>query len=149
MKQTTNIWTWFKSLSEGWRTITILSGFVVAVAVSAVAIDHFKTKVSDASSVLKYLQKQDTIQTNRHKETTLHLKNISDSLKLEYQNQNIFQENYSHFVSSKTGSVSEWMKYMNGMKITVVEEPYVPTKAIEESKPVFKIHIEKDTIKNK
>ena len=142
--------TWFKGLSEGWRTFTILSGFVVAVATTAVAIDHFKTKVSDASSVLKYLQKQDTVQTKRFNVINLHLKHISDSLRVEYQNQGVFQENYSKFVSSKTGSVQEWMKYMNGMQVTVVQDYYIPNKSYEQVKSSFKMKIiplKNDTIK--
>ena len=141
--------TWFKGLSEGWRTITILSGFVAAVATSAVAIDHFKTKVSDAKVVISYLQKQDSISTKRFTTITTHLINISDSLKKDFTERKTLQENYSKFVSSKTGSVQEWMKYMNGMQITVVQEPYLPTKSLED-KPIFKMKIEKiDTTKMK
>ena len=161
---TNSVLTWFKGLSEGWRTITVLSGFVVTVAITAVAIDHFKTKVSDASAVLVFLQKAkiendkknhitDSIQTVRHLEINTHLNNISDSLRNEYINQNIFQTNYSHFVSSKTGSVSEWMKYMNGMQISIVQDPYIPNKSLEEVKPSYKIHIiplnKNDTINRK
>ena len=142
---------WFKGLSEGWRTITILSGFVIAVATAAVAIDHFKTKVSDAGAVIVYLQKartesdkrehvKDSIDAKRYNEIDFHLGHISDSLRYEFESQKTFQDNYSRFVSVKTGSVQEWMKYMEGMQVTIVQSPPGTSKSLND-KPNFKIHI--------
>lgn len=151
------IFNWFKGLSEGWRTVTILSGFVVTVAVTAVTIDHFKTKVTDASAVIDYLKKdsvarnkrehiKDSIETKRHEEINSHLNHISDSLKKDFVARDIFQDNYSHFVWDKFGS--EWMKYMNGMSVTVVQAPYEPSKYFDDRKPEYKIKFEKtDTTK--
>jgi hypothetical protein len=148
MEQKFNILTWFKGLSEGWRTITILSGFIVAVATTAIAIDHFKTKVANVGSVISYLQKQDSISTKRFTEITNHLINISDSLKKDFDERKVFQNNYSHLLWDKFGS--EWMKYMNGMQVTVIQEPYLPTKSLDNQKPVFKMRIEKiDTTKHR
>jgi hypothetical protein len=158
MEKNSNILAWFKSLSEGWKAITILSGFVVTIAITAVAIDHFKTKVSDAGAVLTYLQKdkidrdkrehiKDSLETKRQEEINSHLSDISDSLKKDFVARDIFQDNYSRFVWDKFGK--EWMKYMNGMQVTIVQNPPEPTKSFDQVKPGFKIHVEQDTIKKR
>jgi hypothetical protein len=154
MKSKFDIWQWFVSLSNGWKTIVLLFGFVVFVITTTLAVNGFRTKVINASVVLNYLQRQDTIAKARFDAITLHLDHISDSLRKEYENQTNFQTNYSNFVSSKTGSVAEWMKYMNGMQITVVQQPYEPNKSMDKSmepvKPVYKMVIQKiDTTKKK
>ncbi|MDD5565041.1 MAG: hypothetical protein PHQ91_15115, partial [Thermoanaerobaculaceae bacterium] len=126
---------------------------VLFVITTTLAVNGFMTKVINAGAVLNYLQHQDTIAKIRFDAITLHLNHISDSLRTEYENQSVFQTNYSNFVSSKTGSVKEWMKYMNGMQITLVPEPGEPTKSLEKSldqpRQKFKMIIEKDTTKKK
>jgi hypothetical protein len=153
------IYSWFKGLSEGARIALSLVSFTVLVVGATLAIDHFKTKVTDAGSVLDYLQKdsiardkrehiKDSIETKRHEDINSHLNHISDSLKKDFVARGIFQDNYSRFVWEKFGK--EWMKYMNGMSVTVVQTPYEPSKSFEQSKPEFKIMIEKaDTTKKK
>jgi hypothetical protein len=71
---------------------------------------------------------------------------LSDRLKRDSINGNIFQNNYSRLLWDKFGN--EWMKYMDGMQVTIIQEAYEPTKSFDQ-KPVFKMHIEQDTTKKK
>jgi hypothetical protein len=153
------IYIWFKGLSEGARIVLSLVSFTLLVIGATLAIDHFKTKVTDVGAVIDYLKKdsiardkrehfKDSVETKRHAEINSHLDHISDSLKKDFVARDIFQANYSHFVWDKFGN--EWMKYMNGMSVTVVQSPYDPSKYFEERKPEYKIMIEKvDTTKRK
>jgi hypothetical protein len=158
MGKNSNILNWFKGLSEGWKTITILSGFVVTVAMTAIGIDHFKNKIADESAVINYLKKdsiardkrehiKDSVETKRHEEINSQLSHISDSLKKDFVARDIFQDNYSRFVWDKFGN--EWMRYMNGMQVTIIQNSSEPSKSFDQVKPSFKIHIEQDTTKKR
>jgi hypothetical protein len=152
------IFNWFKGLSEGWRTLTIVGGFVGTVIITTLAVEHFRVKVADASAVIDYLKKdsiardkrehiKDSTETKRNEVINSHLNHISDSLKKDFIARDIFQDNYSRFVWDKFGN--EWMRYMNGMQVTIVQNSPEPSKSFEQVKPSFKIHIERDTIKKK
>jgi hypothetical protein len=150
--------TWFDSLSQGWKIVTALVSFTVTVAGATLAVDHFKTKVVNANEVIQYLKNaevgrtknehiKDSIETKRHEEINSHLNHISDSLKKDFVARDIFQDNYSRFVWDKFGK--EWMRYMNGMQVTIIQNPSEPIKSIDKVKPSFKIHIEQDTTKKR
>jgi hypothetical protein len=104
---------------------------------------HKSVNISDVDSIFKLRiepvnTKIGTVITNQN--------TLSDRLKRDSINGNIFQNNYSRLLWDKFGN--EWMKYMNGMQVTIIQEAYEPTKSFDQ-KPVFKMHIEQDTTKKK
>jgi hypothetical protein len=134
---------WFKSLSEAWRTFTVLISFVTLVGGTAVALDHFRSRANTDHDLIKYLQRSDTINSNFRKQVLFRLKTVSDTLSFIHAGQKKITDSYATFVQDHTMSVPEFMKYMNGMEFTVIQSPVPATvnKKIDDVRPDLKIKI--------
>jgi hypothetical protein len=140
MEKNFKILTWFKSLSEGWRAVTILFGAVITIAGIAIAIDHFKSNVTIDHSILKYLMKSDSTNKDFREEIRTKFVDISDTIRMISKNQRKQIDSYATFVQDNTNSVKEFMNYMNGMEFTIVAPV---NKSNDESKADIKIKIQK------
>jgi hypothetical protein len=142
----------FKSI-QGVLTCVIVAGGIVSSVLlrhdAKVRMDFVKSnKTINILSVDSIVKLRVSPVTKQIETVIANQVSFDNRLKRDSIARDVFQNNYSHLLWDKFGS--EWMKYMSGMQITVVQEPYMPTKSIEEQKSVFKMRIEKiDTTKKK
>jgi hypothetical protein len=145
----------FKSI-QGILTCVIVAGGIISSALlrhdAKVRMDFVKSNKSVSLHDVDSVSNKNILPVITQLETVISDQGVlANRLKRDSIARIVFQDNYSRLLWDKFGN--EWMKYMNGMQITVVQDP-TPTiikKSLEEVKPSYKIRIvpinKNDTLK--
>jgi hypothetical protein len=147
MNEKFKISTWFKNLSDGWKTITLLVGAAITIGTTAIAIDHFKTKVVNANSVIEYLKKaendrikkehsKDSIDIIRQSQLDLRQKHFSDSLGLVYTNTFNLTNAFVLYARKHSATIDDFVNSITGLQFTLIqpEKTIVPSAIIRVEK---------------
>jgi hypothetical protein len=160
MKQKFNIWNWYKSLHRGWQVFAFFLAFISVVVSATLAVEHFRVKVVNANSVIKYLSHSDTLRKKDEKikdsldiikwgKLYKRIDDISDSLVNNYNKTAKLTDSYATFVQKHISVVPEALQLLNGLEFTIVQ-PVSVNKSME-ARPDLRIRIVKkqknDTIK--